>query len=443
MDNEIRVGAEESPGHDEELSASSQDTGSEGEAGASVPDVKGAETLPESSSEMPSHVVVIEDGDRTYRIIGTAHVSERSRQEVASLIETVKPDVVCIELCQERYESFLDANRWSKLDIFQVIRRGKFLYLLASLALSAYQRKLGAKLGVKPGAELLEAAQVASANGAEIAMIDRNINVTLKRVWGGLGFWTKINLMSAIMESLISSDKKSKLETTEEIEKLKEAANLSAMMDTFAKELPQVHEPLIDERDRYLVAKMRACGGKNVVAVVGAGHVAGMQRYFHTPIDVAALDTLPKPGMFWPLFKWLFPVLLLGSMIYGVSTQGFGSLESILMAWVLPNSLFCLFFCLLAGAKPLTLLASIFVSPITSICGPLINAGMVLGLLEAWLRKPSVSDCERLVDVHGIKDFYRNPVTRTLIVALLAVIGSSLGAWAGIGWIAVILGQGG
>ena len=386
-----------------------------------------------------NHITTIQDGECTYHIIGTAHVSEASRLEVAQAIERIKPDKVCIELCQERYDSFYDEDRWKKLDIFEVIKKGKFLYLLANLAISAYQRKMGAKLGVKPGAELIEAAEEAQKHGAEIVLIDRNIHVTLKRVWANLGFFTKCELLSTIVSSMLFNDKDSKDDTSKEIENLKDEANLSTMMDSFAEALPQIHKPLIDERDQYLVSKMRACGGKNVVAVVGAGHVAGMKRYFDADIDTEPLDRLPKPGILWTVVKWLIPLVVVGGIGWGVYQQGFDSLEKLLVAWILPNSFFCFLSAILAWAKPLTILAAIVVSPITSTT-PVIGAGIVLGLLEAWLRKPTVADCEALPNVHSLRDFYKNAFTHVLIVCVLTTFGSACGAWFGIGWLIKILG---
>ena len=405
----------------------------------------GSETNTESKSkeaEKPqNHCVEIVDPKTgaVYHIIGTAHVSEASRAEVERLIEEFHPDKVCVELCQERYDSFYDTNRWKKLNIFDVIRKGKFLYLLANIAISAFQRKIGAKLGVKPGAELIGAAEAGTRAGAEVVLIDRNIHVTLKRVWANLGFRTKCELFSEILASLFVSDDASKEETSAEVEKLKEDANISSMMEVFAKELPQVHTPLIDERDRYLVAKMRACGGRNVVAVVGAGHVAGMQRYFDTEIDTAELDQLPKPSIFWKVAKWIIPAILVGGIAYGVSHKGFDSLYDLLVAWILPNSVFCFIAAIAALAHPITILCAIIVSPITSTT-PVIGAGIVLGLLEAWLRKPTVADCEDIQNIHTLKGLYKNAFTHILVVCLLTTIGSALGAYVGIGWLVSIIG---
>jgi pheromone shutdown-related protein TraB len=253
------------------------------------------------------------------------------------------------------------------------------------------------------GAELVGAAEDAEQNGAEIVLIDRNIHVTLKRVWANLGFWTKCQLLGAIVGSMFD-DNKSKEETSKDIEDIKDDMNLSAMMDTFAEELPQVHKPLIDERDRYLVSKMRECGGKNVVAVVGAGHVPGMQKYYKQEINREELDKMPKPSIIWTIVKWAIPLIVIGGIIYGVSQQGFDSLQELLTAWILPNSLFCFLAAILALAHPLTILCAFLVSPLTSTT-PVIGAGIVCGLLEAWLRKPTVADCEDLQNVHTLRGF--------------------------------------
>ena len=388
--------------------------------------------------EKETHVTVMTQADKTFYIVGTAHVSDESRQEVADLIEKLKPDTVCVELCQERYDSLKDENRWSKLDIFQVIKKGKFLYLLANLAVGAYQRRMGAKLGVKPGAELMGAVSLSEELGIPVALIDRNIHTTLKRVWANLGFWTKTKLLAAIVDAMVGDDKASKETTHDEIEQLKNDANLSSMMDMFAKEVPDVYTPLIDERDKYLCAKMREAEGRTIVAVVGAGHVNGIKKYFETAIDTNSLDVLPPPSLVWKIVKWLIPAVILGGLVYGGISHGSGAFMELLRAWILPNSVFCFLGAILALARPWTILASIFVSPLTSTT-PVIGAGIVLGLLEAWLRKPTVADCEALVHVHTLKDFYKNPVTHILIVCVLTTIGSALGAWIGIAAIATIL----
>ncbi|MBR4985128.1 MAG: TraB/GumN family protein, partial [Proteobacteria bacterium] len=406
---------------DDASDASSADAApSDAAAQKAAPGTDTADTSHATASKTgdETHVTVVEHDGCTYHIVGTAHVSEQSRLEVKHIIETVKPDVVCVELDQERYDSFYDTDRWKKLDIFQVIKKGKFLYLLANLMISAYQRRMGAILGVKPGAELIGAAEDAKANNIRVSLIDRNINITLKRTWANQSFWSKCKLLADIFDSLFESED-SKEETAKAIEELKQDANLSSMVLELAKERPQFHLSLIDERDRYLMAKMREEGKtcKNVVAVVGAGHVPGIKKYFNTEVDTDELDKMPKPGIVWTLVKWLIPIILIGGIAYGLYSHGVDSLQDMLLAWILPNSLFCFLAAVISLAHPLTILAAIIVSPLTSTT-PVIGAGIVLGLLEAWLRKPTVADCEDLPNVHSVKDFFKNKFTHVLIVCV-------------------------
>ena len=376
-------------------------------------------------------VTRIEDGDRTIWLIGTAHVSEESVREVERIIDEVEPDTVCIELCEPRYKALTDPNRWKNLDIFQVIREGKTLFLLSNIAIGAYQRRLGAELGVKPGAELLAAANKAQAVGAKVELIDRSIHITLKRTWARLGFWKKSMLLGAIVEAMFPGKKE---EAPVNIEQLKERAHLSKMMGDFAKALPEVHGPLIDERDQYLIAGTRAAPGKRIVAVVGAGHVPGMLHYYQTPIDRAPLDVIPPPSRWTKVFEYGIIALVFGLTWYNVS-QGDESLEHMVRAWVVPTAFFCALFTAFGLARPLTIVVAALSAPLTTLI-PLIVAGMPVGLCEAWLRRPTVEDCERInEDVQSLRGLYKNRFTRVLLVAFLSTMGAAIGAYVGIGWL--------
>ena len=395
-----------------------------------------------SESEMPStepslteHTIRIDlDGRKCY-LVGTAHVSKESVAEVEAVIQKVRPDVVCVELCQSRYQALTDRSRWKDLDIFQVIREGKTLFLLANLAIGAYQRRLGAQLGVKPGAELLAAVECAEQIGARVELIDREIHTTLKRAWRNVGFLRKAELIGAIMASLVS---KEGIEEAE-LEELKTKAHLSEMMQEFADALPEVKVPLIDERDQYMSARIREVEGRTLVAVVGAGHVQGMRKWLHEDIDRARLEAVPPPSKLAAALKWVIPALVLAAFYYGYSINRGKGLMEFVTAWVLPNSIAAAFLTAIAGGKPLSVLAAFIGSPITSL-NPLINSGMVVGLVEAWLRRPTVEDAERInEDVQSLKGLYKNRFTRVLLVAVAATMGSALGAWIGIGWIFTLL----
>lgn len=391
-----------------------------------------------SPMESSDTITILEDGDRTYYIVGTAHVSKESVDEVRRVIEEVQPDVVAIELDEARYKALTDENRWRSLDIFKVIKQGKTLFLLANLAIGAYQRRLGAQLGVKPGAEMLAGVEAAKELGAEIALVDRDIHITLKRTWASLGFWRKITLLGAILEGLASR------ETAEEvdIESLKEKAQLSEMMAEFARLLPEVHRPLIDERDRYLISGIEAIEGKRIVAVVGAAHVPGMVSYFGQPQDRETLSQLPPPGRWTRVVKWILPALIVAAFAIGITRHEGETFDDMLYAWVLPNSVMAAALTMVALARPLSILTAFLCSPITSL-NPLLPAGVVVGLVEAWLRKPTVEDCERINDdVQSIRGIYRNQFTRVLLVAVMATLGSALGAWVGFGWVFSLVGSG-
>jgi pheromone shutdown-related protein TraB len=381
-------------------------------------------------------VTTIEDGQRTIWLIGTAHVSKHSVDQVNEVIEEVRPDTVCIELCEARYTALTDKNRWRNLDIFSVIKEGKTLFLLANLAIGAYQRRLGDKLGVKPGAEMLAAAERAKEVGAEVVLADRNIQVTLKRTWGNLGLWKKLGLVSAVLSSTVRQEEIS----AEQVEELKQRSNLSEMMREFARVMPEVKEPLIDERDQYLISKVREAPGEKIVAVVGAGHVEGMQANFDQPVDRERLEQLPGRSKIAAVIKWLIPILVFGAFAYGYYKNEGQSLQQMLYAWVLPNSIVAALLTALAGGKLLSILCAFVASPITSL-NPLLGTGMVVGLVEAYLRKPTVEDAERINDdVQSLRGVRRNPFTRVLLVAVASTIGSALGAWIGLSWLFALLG---
>lgn len=378
---------------------------------------------------------MLQDGERTFYIVGTAHVSEASAKEVREVIEAVQPDTVCLELCQTRYDALTDEDRWKKLDVFRVIRDGKTLMLLANLAIGAYQRRMGAQLGVQPGAELLAGAESAEAIGAKIELVDRDIQTTLRRTWANVSFWRKAELISAIMASTLTRETLD----AEAIEELKEQANLSKMLEEFSEALPEVKGPLIDERDAYLMSGIESAPGKKIVAVVGAAHVPGMKRLFQTEVDRDRLDEQPKRATWTKAIKWLVPALVIAAFFVGYFKHHDETFEQMLYAWVIPNSVLAAIMTTVALAKPLSVIVAFIASPITSL-NPLLGAGMVVGLLEAWLRKPTVEDAERInEDVQSLAGFYRNPFTRVLLVAFMATLGSALGAWVGAGWVVTLL----
>jgi pheromone shutdown-related protein TraB len=382
-------------------------------------------------------------GDTTFHVVGTAHISQRSVDEVREVIAAVQPEVVCVELDKTRFDALTKANAFRDLDVIKVVREGRTLYLLAHLALASYQRRLGAKLGVKPGAELLAAASAATAAGIPIELIDRDIDITLKRAWRNLGVWKRSMLLGSLVVGFGSNDKtKAGAPITEQtIEDLKAPKALSEMLAELGRAVPEIKAPLIDERDQYLASKLLEAGAgrRSVVAVVGAAHVPGIQAAFGTPIDRAALERIPPGALVWRILKWLVPVLFIAALIWGWRRSETITFAQMMLAWILPTSIASGACTLLAGGSLLAVLTAIVVSPVAAI-HPLLGTGMVVGMVEAWRRRPSVADCERLPDdIQSFRGFWRNPVTRIMLIAIASGIGTATGFWVGVGWVATLL----
>jgi pheromone shutdown-related protein TraB len=388
-------------------------------------------------------VTELVSGETTFHIVGTAHVSQRSIDEVREVIARVRPDAVCVELDPTRYEALTKEHAFRDLDVFKVVREGRTLYLLAHLALASYQRRIGASLGVKPGAELLAAIDAAHASGVPVELIDRDINITLKRTWQNLGLWKRSMLLSSLIVGFEPGDKHAAAApvTAQAIEDLKEPRALSEMLSELGRLVPQIKAPLIDERDAYLASKLgdAGAGRRAVVAVVGAAHVPGIQARFGAVIDRAGLERIPPPSRAWRVIKWLVPILFLAALIWGWRRSETTSLAEMMLAWILPTSIGAGACTLVSGGSVWSVLSAIFVAPIAAI-HPLLGTGMVVGVVEAWSRRPSVADCERLPDdIQNFRGFWKNPVTRILLIAVASGIGTAVGFWVGVGWVASLL----
>jgi len=368
-------------------------------------------------------------------LIGTAHISQESVELVRQTIEQERPSQVCVELCAARLDAIQNPERWKNMDLIRVVKEGKAPMLIANLVLTAFQKKMGDQLGVKPGAEMIAALEAANQVGAQVILADRTVSTTLKRAWGNLGFVGKFKALWQLLSSILDNPEIS----VEEIEALKQKDQLSEAIEALAKELPGIKEVLIDERDQYLAQKISAAQGPLVLAVVGAGHVAGIKAWMGKTIDLEKLDQIPPPSPWTQVLKWGLPLFILAMIGYGFTfTEAEVSTEMI-KRWVLANGLLSAFGAALAGGHILTILTAFVAAPITSL-NPTIAAGWVSGLTEAWIRKPTVEDFENLgQDITTFKGFWRNEITRILLVVVLSNLGSSIGTLIGIPLIASLL----
>ncbi|HOX91272.1 MAG TPA: TraB/GumN family protein [Spirochaetales bacterium] len=374
-------------------------------------------------------VRIIELAGRRFAIIGTAHVSRESANEVERVIEQEQPDRVCIELDEARYRSMTAPDAWEKMDIVKIIKEGRAFLLLANLALSSFQRKMGADADMKPGEEMLAAVRAAEKSGIAWSFCDRDVQATLRRAWGKSNFWNKAKLVAQLVGSALSNEKPSQAE----IERLKQRSELDEMMGELANYLPSVKEVLIDERDRYLASKIWASSGQRVVAVIGAGHAPGVEAWLarlasgEVQADVSDLETVPPPGFFAKSAGYLIPALIVGLIALGFFNAGAKASLAMLGQWLLWNGSLAAVGSLVCMAHPLTILVSFAAAPIATL-NPLVAVGFFSGLTEAWLRKPSVKDFQNLsTDASTIKGFYRNKVTHILLVFFLSSLFGAVG----------------
>ena len=386
-------------------------------------------------TEIEPNVDLIEHEGRSFFIIGTAHVSKDSADLVERTIRDRNPDTVAVELCESRFESLSNPDRWKETDIYTVIKSGRAYVLMAQLALSTFQKRLADEFGVRPGEEMHRAIKVSEETGAELSLVDREIRTTLKRAWATAGFWT---LMKVLYQTILSTFHAQDI-SQEEIEKMKTGDELAVVLDEFSGSLPGVKVALIDERDQYLAAKIRNAPGDTVVAVVGAAHVPGIKRAFGAAIDLDVLDELPPPKKMFRIIGWGIPLLVIGLIVAGFITSGRETTEQMVMAWVLANGICAAIGTTLALAHPLTIITAFVAAPLTSL-NPTIAAGWVCGLVEAWLRKPRVKDLESIGDDLGsVRGIWKNRVMKVLLVVVLANLGSSIGTFIGVGWVAALL----
>ena len=359
------------------------------------------------------------------RLVGTAHVSQKSVEEVRSVIEEFQPDIVGVELDRGRFISLTEET--AEPSVGEILKGGNFGQLLVQWVLTYIQQRIGAETGVKPGAEMLAAVEEAEAHQKPVALIDRDIRITLARFWGKMGVWEKIKLIGALIYSLVSVEGQ-KIDVDEFIDQ----DVVSAAMEEFRKFSPQGAQALIDERDAYLAHQILMLTGRyeRVLAVVGAGHIRGVQRYLDAPETLpplpaltAGVKTLPWAKIIGVGGTSLFLLLIAAIAFSGV---GIDVLLTALLYWVLINGVLSAAFTLVAGGHPLSAVTAFAVSWLTSL-NPLLAAGWFAAIVEAKIRKPAVGEFRQIIEAETLAEMRRIPLFRVVLVAALANVGSTLG----------------
>jgi len=398
------------------------------------------EPIPDSSKEKPSvgsqpdqPVRQIERDGIGYTLIGTAHVSKASADAVQALAGSGEFNAIAVELCPARYDALTAERNWTDLDLYKIVREGKAGLVMANLALSAYQRRIAEQFGIEPGAEMRAAVTAAAQHNLPLQLIDRDLATTLRRSYASVPWYKRLYLMTGLALGMVSSE-----EIDEDaVERLKEGDILEATFTEFAEQSPELYQSLIVERDCYMAARLRQENLKDVrrkvLVVIGAGHMEGvsaqLQNAQEDPADVRReLDLIP-PKARWPrVIPWAIMVLVVAGFALGF----YRSPElgwQLVVFWVAINGGLAALGAVAARGHPLTVLSAMIAAPLTSL-NPTIAAGMVTGLVESWVRKPKVSDLERLrFDITTVKGWFHNPATRILLVFFFSNLGSAIGTW--------------
>jgi len=361
-------------------------------------------------------------------IIGTAHVSRESADLVEQTIKEEKPDTICVELCQSRLDAIRQHDSWREMDIVKVIREKRASLLLAQLLMASFQKRIAQKFQIQPGEEMRRAISLADDLKTNLVLADRSIRITLLRVWRMMSFWTKMKVLPEMFMSLFVTDEI----TEEDIEKWKEQDVLEMALTSFGEKMPAVKTALIDERDQYLAHMIRNAQGTKVVAVVGAGHVPGILRNMDSVINIDSLNQLPREGLFARYFGWIFSLAIISLFAAGFFYSGGQASINMIMSWSLITASCAAAGAILLFSHPFTIMASALAAPIATL-HPLIATGWIAGLVEATVRKPQVKDVLNLADdITSFQGFFRNKITRILIIIAFVNITTSIGTFVAI-----------
>jgi len=362
------------------------------------------------------------------RIVGTAHVSQKSVEEVEAAIGEFNPEVVAIELDPARFSALKKQAR--DPTVHDVLEVKNFNSLLVQWLLAYLQRKIGVDVGVEPGAEMKAAIASAESRGIAIALVDRDIRLTLLRFWKSLGIIEKLKMFYALIISIAEVDNGQEID----IESLKQQNVIDAVMEEFRKFSPNGARALIDERDAFIahqliLLKAQRPEGK-ILAVLGAGHRQGVQNYLDAPQTLPPFDSLTREPKSFPWAKIfgfavtaLFVFLLAAIAFSGV---GWNVLLEAFLFWVIIHGVLAGLFTLIAGGHPYSALTCFAVAWMTSL-NPMLHAGWIAAYVEARVRKPPVSDFRKIYEADSITDMAKIPLFKVVLVAALANLGSLLG----------------
>lgn len=374
---------------------------------------------------MDKNITRLQYRDKEIILIATAHVLQESADLVKQVIETERPDSVCIELDDARYHNIQNPKAWEQTDIVQIIKSKRVGYMLANLAFSSYQKRIAKKLDAKVGGEMLQGIESAKEIGARLVMADRDIQTTFLRIWRKLSFMEKSKLIFSLVFDLEDDDGEITDETFQEL--LKQDM-LESVMASMREQFPKIGQILISERDQHLANKIKNAPGQKIVAVLGGAHVPGVKEEIFREQDMGEIVTVPPPGKSGKAVKWIIPAIVVGLILYAFAQNIQMGLRQ-LSLWVLWNGSFAALFTLLSLGHPLSVLTAFATAPISSL-NPMLACGWFAGLVEARVKKPVMQDLQNIPDdIFSIKGFFKNRFLKILLVVIMANIGSTIGTF--------------
>lgn len=373
---------------------------------------------------MNKNVTSLDYQSKKIILIATAHVSKESAELVKQVIDEERPDSVCVELDEDRYNSIQNPQAWENTDIIKVIKSKKVGFLFVNLALSSYQKRIAKKLNTYVGGEMLQGIESAKQIGAALVLADRKIQTTFLRIWRKLSLWEKGKL---IVSLLFSFDDDSTV-SDNDLQELLKADMLESVLVDMRKQFPKIGDILISERDQFLASKIKEAPGKKIVAVLGGAHVPGVMKEIYRSQDIDSISTIPPQNPLAKIVGWIIPAAVIALLLYAFFVNLQTGLEQ-LSAWVLWTGILAGLFTALSLAHPLSILTSLIAAPFTTI-NPVLACGWFTGLVEATIKKPTVQDIQRIPeDIFSFKGFFKNRFLRIILVVFMANIGASIGTF--------------
>lgn len=370
------------------------------------------------------NITRLEYQDKEIILIATAHVSKESAELVKQVISAERPDSVCIELDEDRFKSMQNPDAWEKTDLVKIIKAKKVGFLIANLVLGSYQKKIAKKLNVTVGGEMKQGIESAAEIGANLVLADRSIQTTFLRIWRKLSFWEKTKLFGGL---LFSFDDDTDI-SNQDLQDMLQQDMLESVIADVRKQLPQVGDILIGERDQFLAAKIKNAPGKKVVAVLGGAHVPGVKEEIYKTQDIESISAVPPKSRISKLAGWIIPAAVMLLIAYAFLNDMQTGLQQ-LSVWVLWTGILAAVFTALSLGHPLSILTSFIAAPFTTL-NPVLACGWFTGLVEATIKKPTVQDLQNVSqDIFSIRGFYKNRLLRTLLVIVMANIGASIGTF--------------